>query len=88
MNDIRVLSAQLPAELANRIEAAAASMARPSDGIVEEALSNWLDYEDWKHQATLEGMEDVRTGRTVSNDRVMAWLESLDIDQPLPCPEP
>ena len=44
--------------------------------------------EDEKHRMTLRGLADARAGRTISNERVMAWLDSLDTDTPLPMPEP
>lgn len=88
MSALRVVTALVRAEVADKVDAAAASMARSSDAIVEEALADWLAHEDWKYRATLEGLEDVRAGRTVDNDRVMAWLDSFDTDLPLPCPEP
>lgn len=41
-----------------------------------------------KHLMTLQGMADARAGLTISNERVMEWLDSLDTDTPLPMPEP
>lgn len=82
----RVLT--VPTELAEKVDAAARKLDRPADAIVEEALSDWLSAEAWKHEATLKGLADSAAGRVVSHDRVVEWMESLGTDSPLPRPRP
>ena len=78
----------IPSDLVDRIDQAAAQMQRPRAEIVVEALGDWLDTEDWKRQDTLNAMAEARTGRTIDNERVMAWIDSLSTSNPLPMPEP
>ena len=84
----RVLTAHVPVELAEQVDAAAARMDRPRGWIVKQALAEWLAVEAERYQGTLDAMAQVRAGLTVDNDRVMAWLESLGTDKPLPRPRP
>lgn len=78
----------VPSDLADRLDLVAAQLERPSTEIVAEVLNDWLDTEDWKHQDTLAAMAEVRAGRTIDNERVMAWIDSLSTDNPLPMPQP
>ena len=86
--DTRVMTAEVSAELADRVDAFAEQMHLTSDSIVEQALAAWIRREDWKHQATLEGLADVDAGRVIDDADVRAWIESLDTDNPLPPPTP
>lgn len=86
MAETKVVTAHLPLELASRIDEAAAQLDRSRGWIIKEALSDWLAWEDEKHRRTLEGLADVDAGRTVSDERVRAWVDSLSTDSPLPLP--
>lgn len=84
----RSLDVTISAELADRVDALAMGMERPSREIVEEALADWLDVYDVRHQRTLEGLADVDAGNVVDHERVVEWMMSLGTDNPLPRPQP
>ena len=82
------MTAEVSIELADRVDAFAEQMHLTSDSIVEQALAAWIRREDWKHQATLEGLADVDAGRVIDHEAMLAWAESLATDTPLPLPLP
>ncbi len=58
----KVLTADLPEELANKVDELAAKLDRPKGSIVPEALAAWVELEEEHHQLTLEGLADVDAG--------------------------
>jgi predicted transcriptional regulator len=86
--DTKLLTARISSELADKVGENARLTRRSPDLIVEEALADWLAWEEKKHQMTLEALADVEAGRVVTHEQVVAWAESLDTDNPLPPPLP
>lgn len=84
--DTRVLTAHVPAELAEQVDKYARSMERSRGWIVKQALADWIAWEEEKHRRTLEGLEAAREGRLIDHADVVAWAESLGTDHPLPIP--
>lgn len=72
----RVLTAHVPTELADRVDAAAERLDRPRAWIVKQALAAWLREED-RHRATLEALAQVDAGETVDHEVVKAWAKSV-----------
>ena len=85
--ETRVLTAHVPVELAERVDELAKRMDRPRGWIVKQALANWIDDEDERDRLTREAMAEVRMGRFVEDADVLAWLDSLETDTPLPVPQ-
>jgi len=84
----KVLTADLPEDLANKVDELAAKLDRPKGWIVTEALSAWVEMEEERHRLTLEGLADVDAGRLIDDAEIEAWLKSFETDQPLPVPTP
>jgi predicted transcriptional regulator len=84
----KLLTADLPEELANKVDELAAKLDRPRASIVTEALSNWVELEEEHHRMTLEGLADARAGRLIDDAEVAAWIERLEADPTLPPPMP
>jgi predicted transcriptional regulator len=82
----RVLTAHVPVDMAEKVDAAAERLDRPRAWIVKQALAAWLDRDERRHQMTLEALEDVKAGRTVSHEDVKAWAASLGAANPKPMP--
>lgn len=82
----RVLTAHVPADMADKVDAAAERLDRPRAWIVKQALAAWLDRDERRHQMTLEALEDIKAGRTVSHEDVKAWADSLGTANPKPMP--
>lgn len=86
--ETRVLTAHVPRELAEKVDALATRLERSRGWIVKQALAAFIDQEEERRQLTLEALADVDAGRLVPHDAVQAWAENLDSDAPLPLPKP
>ncbi len=84
--DTQVMTADVPAPLAERVDALAARVERSRAWIVRQALMTYVETEERRHRQTLEGMADVDAGRGVLHADVKAWAASLATDSPLPLP--
>ena len=82
----KVLTADLPEELANKVDELAAKLDRPKGSIVAEALSDWVKLEEVRHRLTLEGLADVDAGRLIDDAEIEAWIEGLETDRSSPAP--
>lgn len=82
----RVLTAHVPLDLAEKVDAAAERLDRPRAWVVKQALTSWLDREERRHQLTLEALQDVKAGHTVDHEAVKAWADSLGTDDQKPMP--
>lgn len=68
----RVVTANLPADLVDRMDLVAARLDRSKSWIVKAALIEWLADEERRHQSTLEAMESVVAGRSYTQEEVEA----------------
>lgn len=82
----RVLTAHVPADLADKVDALAIRIERSRGWIVKQALAAWIDQEEERHKLTLEALADVDAGRLIDHQSVQAWADSLTTDRPLPPP--
>lgn len=73
----RPISAKLPDELYDRLQAAAERNDRSKSWITEQALQNFLDEDEARHQHILEGLADAEAGRTMPHADVRAWAAQL-----------
>ncbi len=84
--ETRVVTAHIPSELAEKLDYYASLFDRSKGWIIKQALSDWVDWEERKHQMTLEALADVDAGRVIPGEEIKAWIDSLDTDNPLPPP--
>ena len=82
----RVMTAHVPADLADKVDRMAARLDRSRGWIVKQALAAWVDLEDERHAMTLEALADVDAGRLIDHRDIVAWADSLETDAPLPTP--
>ena len=85
--ETKVLTAHVPAALAEKVDELAARLERSRGWIVKQALTAWIEDEEERYRLTLEGLADVDAGRLVDHEAVLAWVESLGTDDPLPVPQ-
>lgn len=86
--DTKTFTIEVSADLADRVAELAELLEQPRERVMELALTEWADREEYRHHLTLEGLEDVDAGRVVAHDVVMAWADSLATGNPLPLPLP
>lgn len=82
----KVVTAHLPAALADKLDALAVRSERSRGWIMKQAVAAWVDQEEERHKLTLEALADVEAGRLIDHQAVVAWAESLGTDDPLPPP--
>ena len=56
--------------------------------LINEALEQYLDLQEWQEAQIRTGLAEIQRGETVPHAEVVTWLRSLDTDEPLPMPEP
>ena len=74
----RTVTAHIPIELAEQVDAAAERLERPRGWIVKQALQNWISLEERRHQMTLEGLNAIDEGQVVDHAEITAWIDSLE----------
>ena len=84
--ETKVVTAHLPLDLADRLDALAKRSERSRGWIMKQALAAWVDQEDERHKLTLEALADVDAGRVIEHQDVVTWARSLASDEPLPPP--
>lgn len=84
----RILAAQVPLPLADKVEQMAARLERSHGWIMKQALSAWIAQEEERDRLTQQALADVDAGHIIDNQAIQAWADSLTTDQPLPLPLP
>ena len=75
--DSRVVTAHLPAELAEKLDGLAERLDRPKGWIVKEAVASYIALEEKRHGLTLEALADVDAKRTIDHAEIEAWVSGL-----------
>ncbi len=60
---------------------------QPVSDVAADIISMHIDGENWEREKILEGLADFEAGRSVSQERVVAWLESWGTENELPVRE-
>ena len=84
----RVITAHIPLDLADKVDAAAERLERPRGWIVKKALAAWIEEEERRDRLTREAMAEVRAGQGIDEAEVKAWADSLASSKPPPLPKP
>jgi predicted transcriptional regulator len=82
----KVVTAHIPLPLSEKVDDLAKTMDRSRGWIMKQALSDWVDKEEWRHRLTMEGLAAVDAGDVVDGEVVTAWVDSLGTEHPLPKP--
>lgn len=77
----RVVTANLPLDLVERMEVIAGRLERSKSWIVKEAVTEWLAEEERRHRMTLEALASVDAGRTSTQEEVEASLAQRKRDR-------
>ena len=67
----------LPQTILKRLEKVAAASRRTPQSIVNQAISDRLEYEEWLLGQIDAGLEDIKAGRTLSDAAFWKKLETL-----------
>ncbi len=84
-----MISARVDLELNEKLEALAVSTQRSKAFLITEALEALLDKQAWLEERIAEAVKRAdESDERISNESMMAWLDSWGTDNPLPPPEP
>jgi predicted transcriptional regulator len=72
----RVITAAIPAGLAEKLDELASRMDRSRSWIMKRALSDWIVDEEERYRLTLEALADVDEGRTISQEEMVEHIRS------------
>ncbi|HEY2594730.1 MAG TPA: ribbon-helix-helix domain-containing protein [Chloroflexota bacterium] len=84
----RVVTAHIPIDLAEKVDALAEKLDRPRGWVVKKALAAWVDEQELRDRLTLEALDEASQGLGVDHADVVAWADSLGSPAPLPTPKP
>ena len=73
----RVITANVPEELALALDEIAARTGRSKSWIVNQALKEWVGEERRRHELTLEAFRDFDEGRTFTQEEVEARYAAM-----------
>jgi len=73
----RVVTAHIPVDLAQQVDAAAERLERPRGWIVKQALQNRISLEEKRHEMTLEALKAVEGDDFVAHDAMKTWAGGL-----------
>jgi predicted transcriptional regulator len=66
----RVVTANLSAELASKLDDVARRIDRSKSWIIRQAIGQWLAEEERRYALTLEAMKDIDEGRFLTQEQV------------------
>lgn len=82
----RVITAHIPADMAEKIDVLAEQSDRSRGWIVRQALASLLAEEEQRHVMIQAALDSVDQGRVVKHADVKRWADSLATRNPLPLP--
>ncbi|MEK6319479.1 MAG: ribbon-helix-helix protein, CopG family [Burkholderia gladioli] len=84
---LKTVTAQLPVDLVERMDAMAARLDRSKQWIVRKAVVAYLARAERERAMIREGLDDVDAARLVSMEAMERWADSLGTDHELPLPK-
>jgi predicted transcriptional regulator len=78
----RVITAHVPVDLAEKVDAFAERLDRPRGWVMKQALAAWIDREEERDRLTREGLAAVDAGDHVSDELVSRWIDDLEAGRP------
>lgn len=84
---IQTVSFRAPSEKIAALDRIAAGYQRDRTFLINEAIDNYVALQEHRDRLTLEAMADVDAGRVIDHAEVVAWVNSLGTDNPLPLPQ-
>ena len=78
---------EFKASALDRLGELASTVERSDEELANEALEQYLDYQEWAIAEIKQGVADADAGRTVPYSAVRAWIGSLSTKDELPLPQ-
>ena len=77
---------RIPTSKKNRIHSLANKWKRSASFVLEKALDNFIETEEWKEKGIKKAIESLDEGKGIDSKVFMKWAYSLDTSSPLPRP--
>ncbi|MBF9051883.1 hypothetical protein GTA62_17585 [Roseobacter sp. HKCCD9010] len=87
MAERSVLSVHTNPETAERLNRLATARQQKKSALANQAIEEFLAKEELIEARIREGLEDAAAGRTLSNETILEWADSLGTDAPKPLPQ-
>jgi predicted transcriptional regulator len=87
MAESEMLTVRVSPETKKQLEALAKETKRSKSFLAAEAISSYLETQAWQLEQIKAGIADLDAGRTVSGDKVLAWIRSWGTANEVPPPE-
>ena len=84
---MQTISFSAPAEKIAALDTAAATERRDRTSILNEAIDQYLAWQQRRDEMTRTALASVDNEQTVPHHQVEAWAQSLSSDNPLPLPK-
>jgi predicted transcriptional regulator len=81
------LSIRIEPELNEQVTAIARVLDRPKSWIIEQALRDYVEIQQWQLAAIDEGIAAADAGKLVDHEDVVAWVRSWGQPDELPQPK-
>jgi predicted transcriptional regulator len=78
---------QLDSAVQARLAALADDRQQPVSDVAAEVISMYFAPDSWEHKHIRAGLAELEAGHSISNERVMEWLDSWGTENELPAPE-
>lgn len=82
-SNARVVTANLPGKLVDRLDQACNRIDRSKSWIIREALDDWLAEQQRRDELTVEALASVDEGRTYTHEEVLAWFAERQRARPI-----
>lgn len=81
------ISVPIDSEVNRRLDSLAEQTHRSKSVIAAEAISAFVDLEEWQLDEARAGVADADAGRTVAHEDVVRWVRSWGTKEELPPPQ-
>lgn len=81
------LTVPLSDEVQKRLADLSERSHRSTSELAAEAISNYVDLQEWQLEQIEAGIADLEAGRTVKHDEIVAWVNSLGTSNELTPPK-
>ena len=78
---------QLDSAVQDRLAALASERKQPLADVAADVISMYFDPDNWEHKHIRAGLAELEAGESISNERVMEWLDSWGTENELPAPK-
>jgi predicted transcriptional regulator len=75
--DTQLFAADVPLDLATKVDEFAVRLARSRSSIMSQALASWVDQEEQFDRLTWEALREVDSGALHDHDEMQAWIDNL-----------